>query len=41
MQQGAPNAPFRGGLGFRIELRVAQGGARLEDLVVRPVVVLE
>ena len=35
------NAPFRGGLGCSVELLVTQGGARLNELHVRPVVVLK
>jgi hypothetical protein len=41
MQQGEANAPFRGGLGFSVELLVTQGGASVDDLEVRPVVVLK
>jgi hypothetical protein len=41
MQQGAANAAFRGRLGFSVELLVTQGGASLDNLVVRPIVVLK
>src|SRR5436853_4850727 len=36
-QSFSADAPFRGGLGFSVELLVTKGGASLNDLAVRPV----
>jgi hypothetical protein len=41
MQQGLTNAAFRGGPGFSIELIVAQGEAGMDDLEIRPDIMLK
>jgi hypothetical protein len=41
MEQGEANAPCCGGLGFSVELFITKAGASLDDLAVRPDVVLK